>query len=125
MLIFNHVDEQGIPEELLLAHFTPRGWLEDGKEIRVKEAPTPFGKVSFTIKSNLIQNKIEADIQPPKRQPPRKLFLRLRTPGKRKIRKVLLNGKAYDKFNVSEETIDLGNYTEALKLVVFYNPDRD
>ena len=107
MLIFNHVDEQGLPEELLLAHFTPRGWLEDGKEIRVKEAPTPFGKVSFGIKPHLIQDRIEADIQTPK------------------ISKVLLNGKPYNKFNVSEETIDLRNYTEALKLVVFYNPDRD
>jgi len=124
MLIFNHVDEQGVPEELLLAHFTPRGWLEDGKEIRVKEAPTPFGKVSFSIKSHLIQDQIEANIQTPKRQPPRKFILRLRTPGKRKIRKVLLNGKPYNKFNISKETIDISNYTGVLKLMVYYKIER-
>jgi hypothetical protein len=37
------------PAELDLAFSTPRAWLADGKTIEVHDAPTSFGKVSFTL----------------------------------------------------------------------------
>lgn len=64
MLVFTHVDVEGRPEELLLAHFTPRGWLEHGKTIRVVRAPTMFGPVSFTLRSRLDEGVVEAQVCP-------------------------------------------------------------
>jgi hypothetical protein len=120
MLIYNPLGERGNPEELLLAHSTPRAWLEDGKEIRVTEAPTLFGAVSFHIRSYLKRNRIEVDILTPNREQPKSFILRLRTPYKQEIRKVVLNGEWYKKFDVSEETIDLSGHKGMLKLIVYY-----
>ena len=44
------MDDDGKPETLRLAFATPRAWLEPGKQIEVKNAPTAFGPVSFSIR---------------------------------------------------------------------------
>jgi hypothetical protein len=49
MLIHERRGPRGAPSGLDLAYSTPRSWLEDGKEVEVKGAPTSFGKVSFTL----------------------------------------------------------------------------
>lgn len=120
MLIYNHMDEKGMPAELLLAHFTPRAWLEDGKEIKVARAATMFGEISYHIKSHLKQNRIEVQIQSPARSRPESFILRLRTPLKRKIKTVTINGKSGDKFNPEKETIDLSGISGKIKLEVRY-----
>lgn len=43
----------------------PRSWLEDDKRIRVENAPTHFGTVSFNVHSRTGQGVIEATIEPP------------------------------------------------------------
>ncbi|MCD4826054.1 MAG: hypothetical protein K8S55_15800, partial [Phycisphaerae bacterium] len=120
MLVYYHVDEDGMPDELWLAHFTPRAWLEDGKEIRVSKAPTMFGEISYHIKSHLKQGRIEVQIQAPARSQPKSFVLRLRTPLKRKIKTVMVNGKMSDKFNPEKETIDLSGISGKIKLEVRY-----
>jgi len=119
MLIFTYFNQQGNPDELLLTHFTPRAWLEDGKEIRVRNAPTPFGEISFHIKSFIKQSKIELDIRLPSRSNPEKTLCRLRTPREMKIKNVTINGKGYKLFD--EETIDLTGLTGKLLIKVRYN----
>ena len=71
---------------LLIAPGTPRKWLEDGKEIRVEDAPTYFGPVSFRIVSEVSKGRIHVELQPPKRNPPEKLEIRLRHPDKLPIK---------------------------------------
>lgn len=117
MLIFTYFNQNGEPKELLLAHFTPRHWLEDGKEIRVVNAPTPFGRISFHIKSFISKNAVEADIQLPKSNPD-KILLRLRTPNKREIKSVEINGREHKLF--SNETIDLSGLKGKLRIKVRY-----
>lgn len=118
MLIFTYYNQKGEPIELLLTHFTPRAWLEDGKEIRVEDAPTPFGEISLNIKSFIKQNIIEIEVQLPTRSNPEKILCRLRTPGERKIKDVALNGKEYKLFD--KETIDLTGLTGKLQIKVRY-----
>ena len=118
MLIFTYFNQQGKPDELLLNHFTPRAWLEDGKEIRVRRAPTPFGEVSFHIKSYLRQNKMEGTVQLPTRSIPHKIRIRLRAPGERKIKEVSINGTSYKRFD--NETVDLTGLTGKLEIEVMY-----
>ena len=73
-------DDDGRPDTLRLLHATPRAWLEDGKTIRLEEAPTAFGTVSCTVKSELQLGRVSVDVALPSRNPPTRSFLRLRLP---------------------------------------------
>ena len=67
MLIRDSDGENGIPERLHLAYATPRAWLEHGKQVKVEQAPTLFGKLGYTVQSALDSGKIRATIQLPDR----------------------------------------------------------
>ncbi len=54
---------------LHLMRGTPRGWLEDGKQIDVRRAPTYFGEVNYTAVSHLNSGNVVIRIQPPQREP--------------------------------------------------------
>jgi hypothetical protein len=77
-------DDDGRADTLRLCFATPRRWLEDGKEIVVKRAPTQFGEVSLRINSDLKRDQVVADVDLPARAPSHTL-LRLRLPGGAKI----------------------------------------
>ena len=49
----------------------------DGKEIKVERAPTHFGPMSFRIKGTA--QGVRLTLDPPKRNPPRKVALHLPT----------------------------------------------
>ena len=72
-------------ETLRLCFATPPAWLADGKEIKVSNAPTQFGPVSFTIQSKLSQGIVDVDLDLPTRNPPAKSLLRLRLPDGAKL----------------------------------------
>jgi len=69
---------------------TPRDWLEDGKTITVNKAATYFGYVNYKIHSRVSSGEIEAILDPPRRNPPEEIVLRLRHPEKKRY-KVLLS----------------------------------
>jgi hypothetical protein len=79
------LDDNGKPETLRLAFATPKRWLEDGKTIKVERAPTAFGPVSFQIESHLNRGEIMAEIDPPHRNRPKLMQLRVRLPNGWKI----------------------------------------
>ena len=81
-------DDDGQPDTLRLCFATPRAWLADGKSIKVTNAPTEFGPVSFTIESHLSQGNVKIDIDLPTRNPPTTTLLRLRLPDGAKIANV-------------------------------------
>ncbi len=99
------VQERG--HELWLAPFATSNWLQDGQIISVQNAPTDFGRVSFQIESAIKQNNIQAEIQPPVRQSPERIVLRLRHPDGKPIRAVTVDGQPHQSFDVEEETITL------------------
>ena len=70
----------GEPETLRLLFATPKRWLEDGKRIELKGAPTAFGPVSVEARSNLAQGTVTASVALPSRQVPARTVLRLRVP---------------------------------------------
>jgi hypothetical protein len=74
------LDDDGKPETLRLAFATPTRWLEDGKTLKVERAPTAFGPVSFRLESHLARGKITAEIDPPHRNRPKSMQLRIRAP---------------------------------------------
>ncbi|TWU22878.1 hypothetical protein Pla52o_24100 [Novipirellula galeiformis] len=116
MLVFTHFDAAGHPEQLQLAHFTPRGWLEHGKTIRVERAPTRFGPLSFTIASKIEEGRVEAEVVVPTRLPPPQLSLRLRVPEGHMLKQVEVNGRQHTRFDVARGTIDLNGLTGTLQI---------
>ena len=70
-------------DRLRLARATPRAWLEQGKKITVRDAPTYFGTVAYEIVSDVDHGKIVATVEMPSRRPPKEILLRLRHPPSR------------------------------------------
>jgi len=61
--------------ELHLLSGAPDWWLEPGREIRVEDAPTHFGKVSFQVRGKA--KGVELRFDPPRRSPPARVVLHL------------------------------------------------
>jgi hypothetical protein len=78
MLVHETRGPEGRPTGLELAFSTPRVWLRAGRTIAVREAPTSFGPVSYSISRQ--RDAIEVDLDPPPRSQGSKLRLRLRLP---------------------------------------------
>lgn len=97
----------GSPETLHLAFATPREWLEDGKTIEFKDAPTLFGPVSGKIVSKINHGFVKASLTIPQRDSIKGIYLKLRLPNRKKITRVSINGKEYRQFDPATEIIDL------------------
>ena len=92
---------------LWLARATPRAWLEQGKRIKVRNAPTYFGTVAYEIVSDVDHGTITATIEIPARKPPHAVLLRLRHPQRKPIKSVTVNGKAWSDFDPVREVVHL------------------
>ncbi len=111
------VMEQG--DSLHLALGTARSWLQPGKSIGIRKAPTHFGTVSYRIEADTNNRLIRAEIDPPARRAPREILLHLRHPERMKMRTVTVNGQPSSDFNAQMESIRLRAGTP-LHVVVTY-----
>ena len=76
--------------------------------ISVRNAPTRFGKVSYTIRSATPSGRIDAEIQPPSPSMElRSIVLRLRHPDGKPIRGVTVQGQPHHAFDAKAQTITL------------------
>ena len=112
------VKEMG--NDLFLARGTPREWLGQGKRIALRKAPTYFGEVSYAVLSDVDHGRIEAEVNPPVRQRPAHLYLRLRHPEKAALKQVTVNGGAWTQFNAQKEWIELPTDEKAVRVVALY-----
>lgn len=85
------VREEG--EELLLGQGVPREWLGPGQRCGVERAATYFGPVSLLYIAE--EGFITARLEGPRRNPPRRLRLRVREPHERPLAWVTVNGKPW------------------------------
>ena len=92
-------------QTLLLAQATPRAWLEDGKRISVKNAPTWFGNISFEIHSSTDSGTVGATFQLQDRQPGTTILLRIRHPQGKPIQHVTINDKPWQDFDSQKEWV--------------------
>jgi len=105
---------------LWLARATPRAWLEQGKKITVKNAPTHFGVLAYEIVSDVLNRKITATVEIPTRTPPKSVFLRFRHPGSTPLKSVTINGKNWSSFDRSHEIIRLEGFRGTVAVVARY-----
>ena len=107
-------------QDLWLARATPRVWLEQGKRITVKNAPTHFGATSYEIISDVEHDTIKAQVQLPDRGRPDTVLLRLRHPLAKPIRAVTVNGSNWTAFDKDKETIRLQGQTGTVTIEATY-----
>ena len=105
---------------LWLARATPRAWLEQGKKISVKNAPTIFGAAAYEIVSDVDNGKINATVEMPARKAPGSVVLRFRHPKAAPIKGVTVNGKPWTEFNKDKETITLKGLTGTAAVTATY-----
>jgi hypothetical protein len=116
MLVHEARDASGRARGLELAFATPRAWLEPGRRIEVRQAPTAFGPVSYTIASS--KGSVAVTLNVPSRARLQTLRLRLRLPHAQRIASVSLNGRPFSRFSSSNATIDLSGLTGSLEIAV-------
>jgi len=92
-------------DTLVLLQATPRKWLEDGKTIEVKRAPTYYGELSMSVESEAASGRLTARIEMPQRRSPRQVILRLRHPERKPMQSVTVNGRKWDNFSAHKEWV--------------------
>jgi hypothetical protein len=107
-------------QSLWVARATPRVWLEHGKRISVKNAPTYFGTVDFEITSDVDHGRITANLKMPSRHTARQVWLRLRHPKTTPIRGVTVNGQDYLDFDPGREVVMLHDLMGNVSVEVRY-----
>jgi len=90
---------------LLLGGFTPRRWLENGKRIEVRQAPTRFGNISMTLRNKAAGKRLEAEVRFESGSRPESLLVRFRHPAGARIRAVTVNGKDWTDFDAAKEWV--------------------
>ncbi len=105
---------------LWLARATPRAWLEPGRRISVKNAPTHFGVVSYEILSDADHGNISATVEMPSRPPAPTVVLRFRHPKAAPIQSVTVDGKRWNLFNPAQEVIELKGLTGKVTVTARY-----
>jgi hypothetical protein len=109
-----------IGDTLWLTKATPRAWLEQGKKISVKNAPTYFGTLAYEIVSDVDNGKITATVEMPARKAPKEVILRFRHPKSAPMKGVTVNGKPWTEFNKDKETITLKGLTGQVSVTARY-----
>ncbi len=111
LLVQERRGAEGAPRGLDLAFATPRGWLAPGKTIRVDNAPTSFGRLSYSIERK--GSRIVAHVAAPPGTP--SLRLRLRVPAREGLGAVRLGARRLQ-FDRTTGTVTLPAHARKLDL---------
>jgi hypothetical protein len=118
MLVHEVKASSGVPRGLELAFATPRHWLRPGREIAVHDAPTSFGKLSYSL--SVEPGSVLGLVEVPPSASLQTLKLRVRLPGGKRLREVSLGGQPYSRFDPKTGTINLSGLTGSLTLNARY-----
>jgi hypothetical protein len=83
----------------------PRDWVASGSEIRIAEAPTRFGRVSFSMAADRGAKKVKAKIDLGKAGGVKEVHLKLRMPAANAVQRVTVNGRLVELSGGSRDTV--------------------
>lgn len=112
------VEERG--DDLWLGAALPRYWLADGNTVGIERSATYFGPVSMRITSRAAEGRITMRIEPPVRNPPKRIYARLRHPDGKRMVRCEVDGKPYDRFDPDKEWVVFEGLTKPLEIRAHY-----
>ena len=89
MLVLEDSDE----ERLYFAKGLPRDWVGSGDEIKIQQAPTRWGRVDFSLRSQPEKNRVVARVELARAGAPRELQVKFRLPSKHTLKGAKVNGR--------------------------------
>jgi len=89
MLVLEDSDE----DRLHLAKAVPRQWVASGKKIGIEQAPTRWGRVSFTLQAKPETGAVVGQVEFAGARVPSEVNFKLRLPVESKLRNVVVNGR--------------------------------
>ena len=122
MLQMMLVKEEG--DDLWLAFGTPRAWMEDGKSLSVKGAPTRYGLLTYSLTSHALDREVKALVESlsvPGERYPRHVNLRIRVPHTLgNLKSVTVNGNEWRSFHNDLISLEGPMLKKQLKIVAKY-----
>jgi len=103
-------------DTLLLGAAMPREWLSPGGAVEVRDAPTAFGTVSWSVRSGA--DDAVVTLEAPGRAALKAVKIRLRRPDLRPIRRVEVNGKPLTTF--TEDAVELTPGGGSMRVSIAY-----
>src|SRR3984957_10704445 len=101
MLVLEDSDE----DILYLAKGMPREWVGSGEEIRIEQAPTRWGKVSFHLNAKPDAKSIAGQVELTGTKLPREVHFKLRLPSNTPLQSVSVNGKPASLGGIHKDTV--------------------
>ncbi|MBD3175687.1 MAG: hypothetical protein GF320_10940 [Armatimonadia bacterium] len=99
MLLRENVDD------LWIGQAVPRGWMASSQAVEIERCATWFGPAGFRVEHSGERTVMELD--PPTRNLPRRLVLRLRHPDGRPFTRVTMDGRAVDTIDPERELVEI------------------
>ncbi len=103
MLVLEDSDE----DKLYLAKGVPREWIVSGKEIRIEQAPTRWGRVSFGLEAKPSAKSIIGHVELSGARAPKEVHFKLRLPIQASLRSVTVNGQPATLGGIHKDTVIL------------------
>ncbi|WP_153799011.1 hypothetical protein [Foetidibacter luteolus] len=94
-------------DTLFICQAIPRPWLQKGKQVLVKDAPSRFGKISVKVDGVNVAGEIKANVKLSDSRRPQELIIRLRHPEGKQIKTVSVNGVAWKAYDNNKEIIKI------------------
>ncbi|MGA8274327.1 MAG: Tat pathway signal protein [Candidatus Sulfotelmatobacter sp.] len=101
MLVLEDSDE----DKLYLAKGLPREWVASGKEIRIEQAPTRWGKVSFSLVTKTSSKSVVAQVELSGAKVPQEMHFKLRLPAQTSLQTVAVNGRPVTLGGAHKDTV--------------------
>ena len=108
-------------EDLWVGAAVPRYWLVDGKKCGIENAGTYFGPMSAGYESRAGEGRIEMTVDPPRRNPPKRILVRFRHPEARRMTRCDVNGKVYNRFDPVKELVVLTRCSRPTRITAYYD----
>jgi hypothetical protein len=97
--------ENSDEDVLYLAKGLPREWIGSGKLIQIQNAPTRWGRVSFSLVTKNDNKSVVANVELTGSVTPKEVHFKLRLPAQIAIQQVTVNGKSARMGGVHGDTV--------------------
>jgi hypothetical protein len=109
--------EDSYEDRLYLGKGLPRDWVASGKEIKIDEAPTRWGRVNFSLLTNHA-NRVVARVELAQPGKPTDLYVKLRLPSQSTLQSVTVNSRPGTIGGPHNDTVIIKTGTEKVFEVV-------